>query len=102
MRIDFMGCFYFKKTSSGSLLGEFINNDDTKINIEAATQISNSFNFIGTYNCIWNDGTLKNADLTVTLKSSGRYKLEWVGKPINYYGEGIIIDDILMGYYSAI
>lgn len=104
MRKDFAGGFYFKETSSGNLIGEFINNDSIDVNVEAARLNIRHAMFEGIYDSTWDDGTLHQADLEIK-KINKKYSLTWTdrmtGGGINYEGEGIIVDDILTGYYKV-
>lgn len=101
MRSDFVGSFYFKQTTTGNLLGEFINNDSTIINVESAVLTSIKGAFIGTYDSIWNDGTLHSAKLEIT-KVHNKFIVEWTDvSSYNYEGQAMIVDNILTGYYRV-
>ncbi len=101
MRKDFVGSFYFKKTISGNLIGEFLNNDSPIINVEGATVVKSKGGFEGTYNSIWYDSSIHNATLTIS-KSKNKYLIKWIDKSsLNYEGQAMIVDNILTGYYRV-
>ncbi len=97
-----LGEFYFKRTVNGNLLGEFTNNKSEIIISESANIISSSTNFIGVYNSTWeHDKEAFFATLTIEYKNKQKtiYSLKWVGIGIAFWGEGFVVDDILIGHY---
>lgn len=104
MNENLIGTFYFKQTTSRNLLGEFANNKNGEILTETATPkppLTNK-DYEGDYNSVWFDTELHRADLSIK-KPGNKYKLKWTetGKP-SYEGEGILVDNILIGYYKMI
>jgi hypothetical protein len=97
------GRFYFKKTQSGNLLGEFSNNDTLTNFTESADLVSNEKieSFEGTYNSSWQEnGTPHFAKLKILKKSNSIYSLEWTKKkPPHNFGEGFLVDGMLIGNY---
>jgi len=98
---DFVGSFYFKQTPSGNLIGEFINNYSSSINVESAKLKRFLENFVGDFTSVWDDGVLHKAKLKITKKYD-KYIVEWTDPGhYNYEGEAIVVDNILMGYYRV-
>lgn len=97
------GSFYFKRTQSGNLLGEFTNNTIDFNTSESADTINYSENFIGQYRSSWIEESVTfQAILTISHKVNSRNKflLKWEGDNFAFWGEGFIVDDILLGHYS--
>ena len=99
-----IGQFYFKQSVNGNLLGEFSNNQSSINTTESADIIHHNISdFRGTYNTTWQeDGEPFFATLTITFKSNTRgiYSLEWRrNNTIIYWGEALIVDNILVGHY---
>jgi hypothetical protein len=95
------GTFYFKQTTSRNLIGEFTNNESEGILTETATPTPSSTNeYEGNYDSVWLDTELHHADLSIN-KTGNKFKLKWseTGKP-SYEGEGMLVDNILIGYYK--
>jgi hypothetical protein len=108
-----IGRFYFKKTQNGNLVGEYSNNgmmavdsecsniDDTKID-DSDIELPDLFN--GNYISVWHDGKeTKEARLNIKPKhgTTGIYSLKWtaLNNTIVFWGEGMIVDGILIGDY---
>ena len=94
-----IGTFYFKRTLHGNIIGEFTNNDSSKIMTESATPKSSTIDFEGEYNSNWFDITTHSADLNIE-KNGNKFKINWteLHNP-SYEGEAILVDDLLVGYY---
>ena len=94
------GSFYFKQTSSSNLIGEFTNNESTEILAETATPSKLIKEYDGVFDSVWFDIELHRAELTIS-KIENKYKLKWIepGKP-SFEGEGMLVDNILIGYYK--
>ena len=98
------GSFYLKQTVNGNLLGEFSNNQSIEIYKESADiKGSNTSPYIGNYDSKWFvDGIEYSAALSIKHKTSANkrlFNLEWVGVNILFIGEGLLIDDLLIGNY---
>lgn len=97
-----IGRFYFKRTTSGNLIGEFSNNLTFSNYTESADLIETKGEFIGKYHSSWQvDGNSFSAQLDIRMKpmSTNILLLEWVGAGFQYWGEGFISDGILIGDY---
>ena len=96
-----IGRFYFKLDDNENLSGLFSNNLHTKNYPENATRISGK-GFTGEFNASWTDelGSFK-ANLKIALKgeSDDIYTLHWSNESIKFYGEGFIVNGILIGDY---
>jgi len=96
-----LGTFYFKLTSSNNLLGEFTNNKSQEIMTETANPIGPTTSFIGSYNSVWFDIDLQRAVLDISFENL-KYKLKWTEiNNLDYEGEGMLVDNILIGYYKS-
>jgi hypothetical protein len=99
------GRFYFKRTASKNLVGEF-SNDKSGIHTESADLVGNAGNdYFGDYYSTWQDSSSRSlhADLNISPKPGfpGVYKLEWKrSRAIIFTGEGMLCDDILIGNYQ--
>lgn len=102
---NFIGRFYFKRTKTGNLIGEYSNSEMTEVRTESSNAISESQSFVGKYQSIWSDGTdSTSAILSINYKphtNNRIYSLEWTNSSgkILYKGEGMLVDDILIGDY---
>ena len=96
-----IGRFYFKIDINNNLVGVFSNNLHTINYSEFAQRLLGS-GFTGEFNSTWTDdlGTF-HAKLKINLKphSLDIYTLQWSNGLIQFFGEGIIIDNILIGDY---
>ena len=106
-----VGCFYFKKTDSGNLLGEFINdyNNNDKIYTESADadlkKNKNKSDFEGDYTSTWQeDDSPMIMDLKIRKKKgSDKYELTWTDKTQTVFtGDGFISDNKMVGYYKTL
>jgi hypothetical protein len=100
MRVNKLtGTFYFKRTSYGNLIGEFTNNVTKKVQTESAMPTEATVNFVGEYDSIWFDDSLHKSTLTIS-EVQGKFELHWSegGKAI-FIGEGIEVDNMLIGQY---
>ena len=107
---NIIGRFYFKKTENGNLFGEYSNNLSTNNTPECALLTSMNNNFIGTYKTNWVDESQvsHSGSINIYPKIIGEkvvpniFKIDWVEDNIEtskLYGEGFIIDGILIGDY---
>jgi hypothetical protein len=100
-----IGRFYFNKTNSGNLIGEFSNSGMKTVDSECANIESNPDSFIGVYNSVWEDDDGPHyAKLVIAYKSGTGDKivsLKWIAKnnKTTFWGEGMFVDDLLIGDY---
>jgi len=98
-----IGRFYFKLNENQNLSGMFSNNLHKSNYAEQALRISGS-GFVGEYKSSWTDnlGTWE-ANLEISIKKDcvDIYSLHWLNEnsSIQFYGEGFIVDNILIGDY---
>jgi hypothetical protein len=100
---NLIGSFYFNRSASGNLNGEFIN-DQSEPFPESAILILSKAGFAGDYNCIWFDTTNHIATLEINpISGSKKYKLDWIenGKA-TYEGEGFLVNETLIGFYKTV
>lgn len=96
-----IGRFYLIIGLDGNLSGKFSNNLHERNFPESAIKIS-GLGLTGQYNSTWTDETgTYHAVLSIQLKlnSEAIYTLRWNNATVDFYGEGIIINDILIGDY---
>lgn len=95
-----IGRFYFR-IKNGNLIGHFSNNLQVTNFGENAHRINGS-GFEGQFNSTWTDdvGTVQ-AHLTIQLKTNSNdiYTLNWSNGVIQFWGEGFIVDNLLIGDY---
>ena len=97
-----IGNFYLRRTSNGNLLGEYTNNENAKIYTETAIfKGDEKDSFVGTYNSTWLEG---NGDdpyksTLIISKKGNKYTLEWENNNVTFFGEGFVVDGILIGFY---
>ena len=102
---NIIGRFYFKKTKSGNLIGEFSNNELHKNYTESAVwkEGEDKNQFEGKYITCWFEEADKEAvkmDLCIISIKTDSFSLKWTDDGIDkFYGEGFIVDDILIGDY---
>ena len=105
--MSLIGRFYYKQTKNGNLLGEFSNNF-TDENITECANIKSTFEkknkFIGSYATAWLENSAKSLILKIEYKTQNKeiFKLTWTNPKNNeiiFYGEGFIVDKILIGDY---
>ncbi len=106
--MNLVGHFYFKKTSSGNLIGEFSNNTLTTVQTESSDEIKSLKNeinksFIGNYKSTWFENKASNLlELVISIKPNSNeniFILKWQNKKgIDIFsGEGFIVDNMLRG-----
>jgi hypothetical protein len=104
-----IGRFYFKRTRTGNLIGEFSNNfssnnpSQSVIQTESADAINITTDFVGICRSTWNEGNAINSRLTISFKprtNNRIYTLLWEenGIPI-FWSEAMLFEDILIGDY---
>ena len=111
---NLIGRFYLKLTDSKNLIGEFSNNILTRNYTESADRISpkpedptnaDGCKFIGKYFTTWHEEVGHEcvlAELEIKQKTGCEniYSLEWqIDRKINYWGEGMVCDGMLIGDY---
>ena len=102
---ELIGCFYFKQTNNGNLIGEFSNNKNPGIYTESSDLIGSTGDYLGKYHSSWQeDGISQFADLAISQKPKTNNKifiLKWSRKGIPIFkGEGMLCDNILIGDYQ--
>lgn len=97
-----IGRFFFKRLANGDLEGCYSSNLLFTIENHRAKPQNESRGFIGLYSCTWleNEGVVEST-LTITQKqgSNNLFSLHWQGLNFNFWGEGFIANDILIGDY---
>ncbi len=100
------GRFYFKRTTSGNLIGEFSHHRMKENSTEGANRTSpDKGSFDGTYITTWSDNsTPQIAQMVITPKSgcTNIFTVEWTNltsHKIIFLGEGMIVDGMLIGDY---
>lgn len=101
------GRFYFKRTITDNLLGEFSNYFESNIFTECADKINQGGAFIGKYYSTWQEnGNPVFALLKIKYRTQTNNKifvLEWfVEGKLKYQGEAFICDEILVGDYKEL
>ena len=100
-----IGCFYFKRTVSGNLLGEFSDNQGDRVYAECADlEIpgEDEAGFAGSYRSAWRQGKDKHfANLVIKRNTKDKliYTLTWKEKSYEYTGHGMLCDGMLIGNY---
>ncbi|KGO92714.1 hypothetical protein [Flavobacterium subsaxonicum] len=98
-----LGSFYLRRTSNGNLTGEFYNTTNDTIFTESADlQIGNNESFVGEYDSTYFDGGAQTRKLKIVMKNLNLniFTLEWLNNGVaQFFGEGFINDDILIGTY---
>jgi hypothetical protein len=100
-----LGVFYFKKTQSGNLIGEFSNNGMDTFNIESSN-IKDNFDikkFDAEYITTWiEDIETHIAELKI-IRTEKNYNLKWYkinSENIIFEGTAIEVDNLLIGKYN--
>lgn len=111
-----IGRFYFKPTASGNLIGEFSNNTLNRNCTEGADRIypasqsvertyPHPISFVGEYYTTWNENSSSQVSKMVIYPKTGCTNIltiEWTdlsSKKIMFWGEGMIVGDMLIGDY---
>lgn len=103
--MSILGRFYFKQTTYGNLLGEFSNNKISVNLTESANIIENYVGkFTGKFKTTWFQDVQHNLNLEITFRENTNnniYSLTWTDEKnkIVYFGEGFLVDEILIGDY---
>ncbi len=102
-----IGSFYFKKTTSGNLIGEFTNNNHETIFSESCDLKilqKDLASFEGTYLSTWQEESESILMELEIMRNSNqmKYYLIWTlaNEPI-FKGEGFLVDDLLIGHYVS-
>lgn len=99
-----IGRFYFKKTQTGNLVGEFSHNGSVTNFTESADINDYNKDFIGIYYTTWQENSEPHsANLKIEFKPNTGdriYKLSWTENDTElFFGEGFLCDNILIGDY---
>lgn len=96
------GSFFFKRTATGNLIGEFTNTESSEITPEVAVPQGQNTSFSGIYTSTWFDTEHHLSTLLIT-QNGVKFKLEW-REPTKkgYKGEGMLVDGILVGHYEQL
>lgn len=103
---DFVfGSFCFIKSKSGNIIGEFLNNKNSKIFTESADLtkvIENSKEFTGEYITTWQENNVAIVMKLDIKKEDEKYLLTWRNGNDNkiFFGEGFLISNELIGCYT--
>lgn len=96
-----IGRFYLKIDENSNLIGQFSNNTHLINFTEQAIRITGN-GFVGNFQSSWTDdfGSFE-ATLKIDLKpnSTEIFSLTWISEANSFWGEGIIIDNMLIGDY---
>lgn len=102
----FKGCLYYKKTNSGNIVGEWINNEEILVSATYSNFINNLQNdpsqFPGNYTAIWNEGTDTICGTLIITETANPNVLELSYPENNLRGVGFIADNILIAYFEKI
>jgi hypothetical protein len=99
-----IGRFYFRRTISGNLIGEFSNQHSITNSTESAERVGVDTNdFSGNYKSTWQeDGVAVVADLKIDRKHRARdiFVLRWDIQGRNgFWGEALLAENLLIGDY---
>lgn len=101
-----IGRFYFKQTNNRNLLGEYSNNGSIHNASESSDFLKSDSEdkFIGEFKTTWfeNGANLLTLEIIYKVGSNNKlYTLQWKDKSgtTRFYGEGFLVDDILIGDY---
>lgn len=104
------GCFYFKQTSNGNLIGEYTHDNNPLIWTESAhmqnIKDNNEAPYIGEYKSTWHEKGNEFYLTTLNIfpnedPKSKKYILTWEGNNFYFIGDGMFCDNILIGYYRS-
>lgn len=110
---DLKGCFYFRLTAIGNLIGEFTNNSSTQPQTESADRADFPYNlpaqpagFVGVFRSTWQetaDQPPLSSQLEITAKpgTAGIYSLHWAPEAgtTHFRGEAMFAENLLIGNY---
>ncbi|HVD99435.1 MAG TPA: hypothetical protein VNB90_14600 [Cytophagaceae bacterium] len=101
------GWFYFRRTTSGNLVGEYSNNfiNPRRSFTHTGDLIGISNDFQGTYNSTWLEQNVPViALLTITNVGNNIFELRWevVNNGPVFIGNASVEGDLLIGEYSMI
>lgn len=99
---NFIGCFYYKRTVNGNLLGEFINSKNPNVIAECAIiEIIDEKGFTGKFLSTWIEGGKKKIFKLEICLDINKFNLTWKNSKseIEFQGIGFLVDDILIGSY---
>jgi len=99
-----LGSFYFRLTTNGNLMGEFMNNLSQQMATESADVIGEqNDNFIGDYQSTWFDGNAQTMRLSITQKAHtfNIFRLVWSDDTATHFvGEAFLSNEMLIGVYG--
>lgn len=112
-RRNILGAFYFRLSQNGNIAGEYTHNNDRLILGENADRVHSDdrMGFEGTYNSIWlekqNELLPSTEQMRATLaitRPDRKFNLEWRDEDglVVYTGEGMLVDDLLVGFYQRV
>ncbi|SDW64785.1 hypothetical protein SAMN05444410_104205 [Hydrobacter penzbergensis] len=86
----------------GNLIGEFTNNESEEVTSESASLSGESIDYEGTYSSTWFDVEPHSLILNIR-RNQEKYKFSWVELDRqSYEGEGILVDEMLIGHYRML
>ena len=105
-----IGCFFFRLTDYGNLIGEFSNNCSSRPQTESADRLEDatvSAGFIGVFRSTWQEEAGDpplSARLIIDPKpaTTGIYTLHWVPEApstTHFHGEAMVVEKLLIGWY---
>ncbi len=98
-----IGRFYLKQTKDGNLLGEFSNNKIDRVIAECANRVPPfKEKFEGEYISTWIEENEAMVYELSIIAIGSTYKLKWISLSGNnsvFYGNGMLVDGILIGDY---
>jgi hypothetical protein len=102
------GSFYFKITSTGSLIGEYFNNYGNISLSESANRISIGIGFVGQYVTSWmeeqNRAEINNLTIQEIPTNPNMFLLTWIdlNGEVTFQGKASLLEEnIIYGYYSG-
>ena len=100
-----LGTFYFRITTSGNIVGEFINQESSRAATESADRRGGNIDrFDGEYQSTWFDGQERNMTLTILPKGDdflNIFRLAWSdGTNDVFVGEAFLSNEMLIGVYG--
>lgn len=106
-----IGRFYFKRTATGNLLGEYSHrrSDPRLVYAEAATRTSEGRGWEGTYRTVWREGpnftpVFARLEIRQAEGSTALFKVEWFDEASAarriFEGEAMECDGNLIGDYT--
>lgn len=103
---EIIGSFYFTRTRSGNLLGEYTNFRTNRIFSQAASSTNLLSTIIGDYICVWFENNISvTSQLTIQFAIDSnelKYQLTWIMENQQIFeGEAFFVDNTLVGHYRS-